>query len=169
MTMKTTSLAAAAIAALAVPSVAAAEKPDNPGAQGKTTAAEKKKAAKKTTRTHSRAFVVRGVDVSGLTITDGALGGELTLDPTSANFHARKVLELTKTELKGDDKVSFGTEGDKVLVRYVGLESDDELKATDAVKVIGKVQRDGDVNIRRITVIRETEDDTTTETEKPAA
>ena len=147
-------IAAATLAALALPGAALADGSDRAAEAHKQNAERKSQKAKKAPK--GKAFVVKGVDASGLTVTDGALAGALTLDPTSANQHARKKLELTKAALRGEDTVSFGTAGDKVLVKYVGLQSTDTLAPTDVVKVIGKVNRSGELDIRKITVTRET-------------
>ena len=152
-------IAAATLAAIALPGAALADGSD------RAAEAHKKNSERKAHKTHgakAKAFVVKGVDASNLTVTDGALAGALTLDPTSANKHARKALELTKTELKGEDTVTFGTAGDKTLIKYEGL------APTDVVKVIGKVNRSGEINIRKITVTRgETEtEQAETETKK---
>ena len=154
MSIKTKTIAAATLAALALPGAALAD------GSGRSADAHKKnteRKAQKAEKAHKgKAFVVKGVDAANLTVTDGALAGALTLDPTSANKHARRALELTKTELRGEDTVSFGTAGDKLLITYVGLQSTDALAPTDVVKVIGKVKRSGELDIRKITVTRET-------------
>jgi hypothetical protein len=162
MSMKTKTTTAAALAALAVPGAALAEKPAEPGKQGRDNAAAQQN--KTSGKAKQRAIVVRGVDVAGLTVTDGKLAGAITLDPTSANRHARRVLELTKAELRGDDTITIGTAGDAVVVTYEGLSSSDELKATDVVKIKARRTRDGAIDIRKITVTRPT-----AETEAPAA
>jgi hypothetical protein len=164
MSMKNKTIAAAALAALTLPGAALADGSDRAAEAHKKNS--ERKAQKKSHGPKAKAFVVKGVDASGLTVTDGALAGSLTLDPTSANKHARRALELTKTELAGEDTVSFGEAGDKVLVNYVGLTSTDTLAPTDVVKVIGKVNREGELNIRKITVTRESATETETETEK---
>ena len=163
--MKTKTTTAVALAALAVPGTALAEKPAEPGKQGRDKAAERQGATHGKAR--SRALVVRGVDVANLTVTDGKLAGAITLDPISANRHARRVLELSKAKLRSGDTITLGEAGDAVVVRYVGLSSSDELRDTDIVRVIGRRTRDGDVDIRRITVIRRSTE--TTETPAPAA
>jgi hypothetical protein len=93
---------------------------------------------------------------TALPVADGALTGPLTLDPTSANKHARTLLTLSKEELAGTATETFGVTGDAVVVKYVGLAATDALTATDVVKVLGKVKRDGTLDIRKITVTRET-------------
>jgi hypothetical protein len=155
MNMKTKIIAAAALAAIAVPTVAIADGSDRSGEAHKRNA--ERKAAKSTNK--GKAFVVKGVDGSNLTVTDGKLAGPLTLDPTSANKHARTFLELTKTELRGEDTVSFGEANDEVKINYVGLQPTDALQPTDTIKVIGKVTRASEpkLNIRKITVKRESE------------
>lgn len=147
--MKTKTLTAVSIAALAVPGAALAEGKGKGHGKSQTKSSHAK-------GPKAKAFTIQGVDAANLTVTDGKLAGPLTLDPTSANKHARVALELTKTELRGEDTVTFGDQGDAVLVKYVGLQSTDALQPTDKVKVIGKVTRSGDLNIRKIMVIRET-------------
>ena len=165
MSIKTKTTTAVALAALAVPGAALAEKPAQPGKQGQDKAAAQQ--GKAQGKAKQRAIVVRGVDVANLTVTDGKLAGAITLDPTSANRHARRLLDLSKDELRGEDTITLGAAGDAVVLRYVGLSSTDALQATDVVKVIGRRTRAGELDIRKITVIRPTEEDT--ETEAPAA
>lgn len=149
-TKRTTALLTAGFALAAAPALA--DRPDGAGGNGKS----------KTPASKGVGFTVAGVDLTGLSVTDGALTGALSLDPTSANSHARSFLGLTRAELNGEDLVSFGTSGDKVLVRYVGLASTDVVQPTDRVKVIGKVTRVRKsatatvrrLDIRRITVTR---------------
>lgn len=150
--MKTKTLAITAAAALAVPAAAQAAKPAEPGKQGKENAAAKQQAAK----AKGKSFTLKGVGLASLPVTDGALTGTLTLDPTSANKHARTLLTLSKADLKGTATETFGESGDKVDVKYVGLTAADALKATDVVKVVGKVVA-GKLDVRTITVKRETE------------
>ena len=161
--MKTKTTAAAAVAALALPSAALAHDGEKRHGNDDQRAEQKQKQKQKqehadkskSKRIKGKAFVVKGVDAAGLTITEGALAGQLTLDPTSANRHARRVLELTKTELRGEDTVTFGEAGDEVLVKYEGLTATDTLQPTDVVKVHGKVSRtDGKLDIRKITITR---------------
>ncbi len=163
MNLKKTAVATA-VAALALPGLAQAKKPENPGAQGKAKAEQKKTA--KAQKAKGVGFTVAGVDLAGLTVTDGKLAGALTLDPTSANKHARTLLKLTKADIAGEKTVELGTVGDAVLVRFNGLSSTDALLPTDRVKVIGKVSG-STLNIRKITVTRgETQTETETETTK---
>ena len=153
-------IATTAMAALAVPAAAVADKPENAGSKGKTKSAQAK------AKTKGKGFSVKGVDLSGLTITDGKLAGALTLDPTSANKHARKLLDLTKAEIKGEDTVQLGTAGDAVIIKLNGLSTGDPIQATDRVKVIGKVAGTT-LDIRKITITRgETESATTTTASK---
>ena len=164
MSIKTKTTAAVTLAALALPGAALADGSDRAAEAHKKNSERKAQKAKKAHK--GKAFVVKGVDAANLTVTDGALAGALTLDPTSANKHARKALELTKTELRGEDTVSFGTAGDKLRIKYEGLQSTDALLPTDEVKVIGKVNRQGQIDIRKITVERETADEQKTEAER---
>ena len=161
MSIKTKTIAAAALAALALPTGALAAGSERAAEAHKKNSERKAQKAKP----KSKAFVVQGVDLANLAVdADQKLTGPLTLDPTSANKHARTKLELTKTELRGEDTVTFGETGDAVLLRYVGLQATDPVQPTDKVKVIGKVTREGAINIRKITVIRETEETQTTAT-----
>ncbi|HEX8120634.1 MAG TPA: hypothetical protein VF549_05130 [Solirubrobacteraceae bacterium] len=148
--MKTKSIALAVVAALALPGAAVASKPAEPGKQGHDTAAAKQHAKKP----HGKAFTLKGTGLATLPVADGALTGPLTLDPTSANKHARTLLDLSKTDLKGTATETFGETGDKVVVKYAGLTATDALQATDVVKVLGKVVA-GKLDIRSITITRE--------------
>jgi hypothetical protein len=148
-------IATSAAAALAFPAAAAADKPAEPGAHGKANAAEQKAKQKKQKKQKARSFTLKGVDVAGLTVTDGKLAGPVTLDPTSANRFARTFLDLTKAELKGEDTVTLGTAADAVLISYNGLTATDALQPTDTLKVIGRV-KDGTLDIRKLVVTRET-------------
>ena len=147
--MKTKTLALTAVAALAVPAAAQAAKPAEPGKKGKETAAAKQQAKKP----KGKAFTLKGAGLASLPVTDGALTGALTLDPTSANKHARTLLELSKADLKGTATETFGETGDAVVVKYVGLTATDALQPTDVVKVLGKVVA-GKLDVRSITVKR---------------
>ena len=148
-------IATTALAALAFPGAALADKP-----------ADKPAKPTKTQKAKGVGFSVGGVDLTGLTVTDGKLAGALTLDPTSVNSHARKFLELSKADVKGDKTVSLGTAGDAVVVKYVGLTATDAVKPTDRVKVKGKLTGTT-LDIRKVTVSRgDTEDTTTTAASK---
>ena len=161
--MKTKTLALTAVAALALPGAAFAAKPEEPGKQGKEKAAATKgadksasakaKAKAKDKKAKGKSFTLKGVGLAALPVADGALTGELTLDPTSANKHARTLLELSKTDLRGTATETFGVTGDEVVVKYVGLSETDALQPTDRVKVIGKVVG-GELDIRKIKVAR---------------
>jgi hypothetical protein len=148
--MTTKLIATTAVAALALPAAALAERPADKPAKPDHPA----KQAKKPKKAKSVGFSVGGVDLSGLTVTDGKLAGPLTLDPTSANKHARTFLQLSKTDLKGEKTVSLGTAADAVRVRYEGLTATDTIQPTDRVKVIGKVSG-STLDIRKIVVKRE--------------
>ena len=146
--MKTKTLALTAVAALALPAAAVAKKP----------AEHPAKAPK------GKSFVVKGTTSdAALPVADGALTGALTLDPTSANKHARKALTLTKADIRGTATETFGVTGDEVVVKYSGLAATDALTTTDVVKVKGKVFRDGTLDIRRIQVVRKTAEEETPE------
>ena len=159
MNKKTAALTA--IAALALPAAAQADQPAEPGKQGRDKAAQKQSA--KASKAKGIGFSVKGTGLTALPVADGALTGALTLDPTSANRHARSLLTLTKADLRGTGTETFGVAGDKVVVEYVGLTAADALQATDVVKVGGKVTRTGKgkaatlgtLDIRRITITRE--------------
>jgi hypothetical protein len=160
MSIKTKTIAAAALAALTLPAAAIADGSD------RAAEAHKKNSERQAKKSHThkgKAFTIQGVDFTGVTLNaESELTGPITFDPTSANKHARKALDLTKTELRGEDTVTFGEADDKVILRYVGLQPTDALLPTDKVKVIGKVNRAGELNLRKITVIRETETETKT-------
>jgi hypothetical protein len=105
-----------------------------------------------------RGFVVAGVDGANVPTADGPLAGPITLDPVRANRGAKKFLELTKTELRGEDTVTFGTAGDQVDVRYIGL-APGPVQPTDIVLVKGKLRRqEGSatktLDIKKIVVLR---------------
>jgi hypothetical protein len=134
--------ATAAVAALAFPAAASADRP-----------ADKPAKPAKPSKTKSVGFAVGGVDLSGLTVTDGKLAGALTLDPTSANKHARTLLKLSKADVAGEKTVEVGTAGDAVRVRFNGLSATDSILPTDRVKVVGKVSG-STLNIRKVTVTR---------------
>ncbi len=148
--MKNKTLVLTAVAALAVPAAAQAKKPEEPGKQGREKAAAKQEAQKP----KGKSFTLKGTGLTALPVTDGALTGPLTLDPTSANKHARTLLTLTKAELRGTGTETIGEAGDKVVVKYEGLTATDALQATDVVKVLGKVVG-GKLDVRTITVTRE--------------
>ena len=168
MNLKKTAVATA-IAALAVPAAAQAKKPEAPGAQGKAKAEQQRSAkAPKAKKAKGVGFTIAGVDLAGLTVTDGKLTGPITLDPTAANKHARTSLDLTATELAGEDTVTFGAADDAVKVSYEGLTATDAIQPTDTVKVIGKVVRTrtkskgskpaftyGAIDIRKVVITRE--------------
>jgi hypothetical protein len=171
--MKTRTLALTAVAALALPGAALAAKPDqvgkpeDAGKQGhekaaatkgaEKSAAAKAKAEAKEKKAKGKGFALKGVGLATLPVADGALTGELTLDPTSANKHARTLLELSKDDLGGTATETFGTTGDEVVVKYVGLTATDALSATDRVKVLGKVAG-GELDIRSIKITRTTDE-----------
>jgi hypothetical protein len=162
--MKTKTLALTAVAALALPAAAQATKPAEPGKDGREKAASKK-AAKTPKKPKGVGFTVKGTGLTALPVADGALNGTLSLDPASANKHARTLLGLSTEDVDGTVVTQpFGVAGDEVVVKYVGLTAADALQATDVVKVQGKVARTGKgkaktlgtLDIRRITITRET-------------
>jgi hypothetical protein len=157
MTMKTKTTAMAAITALALPTVALAHDGEkHRGQDGKQRSEQrhdhgKHKGAKK----GKRSFVLAGVDATGLTVTDGKLAGQLTVDPLRASKGARQLLELTKAEIRGEDTVTFGTAGDAVRVKYKGLPAGEAPQPTDVVTVFGKISRaSGELDIKKIHVKR---------------
>src|SRR4051812_3579728 len=109
MSTKTKTTTAAAIAALALPSAALAH--DGHGAgksrsdDGTTTQQQRGAEHANGTKDHGwhkgwtkgkRSFVLFGTKASGLSVTDGKLGGPITLDPRSGNKAARIFLKLTR-------------------------------------------------------------------------
>jgi hypothetical protein len=177
MSKKTTAiLTTAGFAIFAAP--AAAERPENPGKQGRDVAAKQQvkqdeKRSAKAKKAKGVGFTLSGTGLTGaFPVADGALSGVLNLDVTSANKHARTFLSLDKAEIAGTQTFPVGTSGDKVVVKFDGLTATDTLVATDRVKVIGKVTRvrKGDsttvrsLDIRKIVVSR---GETETETEQP--
>lgn len=191
MRLKTTAVAvAAAVAALSVPAAAFAtddERPANPGQDGRDRAAQHRgdagaergqaraEEAKGKKGKKGRGFVVRGTELAGLTVTDDKVAGPFTLDLVMANKHARKLLEVEKSEIRGDDTTTIpAVADDTVRLRLKGVtDGDDEgtdvsladVLPTDRVKVIGKVARDGELNIRKIMVKRDSETEDEAETE----
>ncbi len=177
MSTKTKTTAAAAIVALALPAAAIAHddekhrdhdkqrsehRSDHRGEHGKHGEHRKHGEQRKHGKRHGwkhgrRAFVLGGVDATGLTVTDGKLAGQLTLDPLFASKRARRLLDLTKDEIRGDDTVTFGTAGDAVRVKYKGLPEGEAPQPTDVVTVFGKV-RDGELDIKKIWVKRRSAD-----------
>ncbi len=159
--MKKTAVAAA-LTALAVPAAAQAHRPDDAGERGLATAEQKRAGHDKTKDargTQRVGFALSGVGVTGLSASEGKLTGPFTLDPTSANKAARKLLEIDRTFIKGTETTSVpAVAGDEVKLRLVGLTDASQIQPTDRVKVIGKVTRDGELNIRKITVKRPDED-----------
>src|SRR5688500_16832168 len=169
--MKTKTLALTAIAALALPAAPKAPKPAEPGKEGREKAASKK-ADQTPKKAKGIGATVKGTGLTALPVADGALNGTLSLDPTSANKHARTLLGLSTEDVEGTVVTQpFGVAGDAVRVKYVGLTATDALQATDVVKVQGKVTRTGKgkaktlgtLDIRRITITREAPE------EEPAA
>lgn len=141
--MNTKLITAAALAALAVPTVAQAKKPDDAGDKGRTTAAAKK--AGKASKGKGVGFVVAGtlVDPAGVDVAAKSVALPLSLDLTSANRHARAVLgsDVTREFVAGDGQKAVGAEGDAFRVRFVGFDAGEPAAAGDRVKVAGKVTR----------------------------
>ena len=157
-------IALTAVAALALPATAQATKPAEPGKQGKQHAAHTKSAdAKPAKKAKTVGFSIKGTTAAtALPVADGALTGPITLDPKSANKHARGLLTLTKADLRGTSTEDVGVAGDAVEVKYVGLTATDPLTATDKIKIVGRVERSGKgkaktygaLDIRKIVVTR---------------
>ena len=170
MLKKTATLTA--IAALAVPALATADKPADAGSKGKTQSAAAKSKQK------GVGFTAAGLWVSGFDglTTDSKEQrdvSDFTLNLTSANKHARTFLGLAtkpSSETPVSKEIDAAT-GDKAVIRLIGFDSTDVIDATDRVKVIGKVTRvrKGDttttrvLDIRRIT-IKDVEPETAPET-----
>ena len=146
-------IATTAMAALAVPAAAVADGTDHQRSHGKTKSeqAKAKKAGK------GKSFTLKGISATGLTVTDGKLGGPITLDPTSANRFARTFLQLSKADLKGTKTVTLGTAADAVRITYVGLTAGTAPAATDTVKVLGRV-KNGGLDVSKIVVKRDNDD-----------
>ncbi len=164
MTKKTTTAAlTAGFALLATP--AFADRPADAGRKGQEKAAQqqaKQRGNQQAKQQKGVGFTLSGVGLTSLPVADGALTGPLTLDVTSANRHARTLLGLSRDEIAGTGTFSVGTTGDGVVVRFDGLSASDALRATDRIKLIGKVTRvrKGDtttvrtLDIRKIVVTR---------------
>jgi hypothetical protein len=176
MSTKTKTTAAAAIAALTLPGAALAHDGEKGRDHGQKHAAEHRsddrgdrgergKHGKRHRWHHGRrAFVLAGVDATGLSVTDGKLAGPLTLDPLRANKKARRLLDLTKAEIRGEDTVTFGEAGDEVRVKYIGLPEGEAPQPTDVVMVFGKVRK-GELNIKKIWVKRKSAETESARTE----
>lgn len=169
--MKTKFIATTAIAALAVPGAALADgKPSDAGSKGKTTSQQSKSKPK------GVGFSLGAVDVTGFTVTDGVVA-PFSLDPTSANKHARSFFDpdLTKEFIEGEGTVQVPVaDGDTAIVRYHGLSSTDAIQPTDRIKVVGKVTKvkKGDtttqrvLDIRKVVITRHEAEPETAKTEK---
>ena len=175
MSIKTKTTTAAALAALAVPSAALA----HDGDKGKHKGHDKDRSAQVDKRggdhgskgdrgakgkhhgwSKGRGFMIAGVDVTALNVTDGKLTAPITLDPIAANRKARTLLDLTKAEIKGEDTVAVGTADDAVKVKYHGLAPTDALQPTDIVKIQGKVDsKTKALDITKIHVVRRSADE----------
>ena len=179
LTLKKTT-AALALAALAVPAAAQADRPDNRGTKNAAERQERneQRAAQKqnkSKRFKGVGFAVSGVDYKGAALTSSKEEqdvAEFTLDVTSANRHARRYLELaTRPSKKApaqDTPISDTVDG-KAIVRLVGFEQGETPDADDRVKVIGRVTRvkkddtttERKLDIRRI-VIKDVDPETET-------
>jgi hypothetical protein len=160
--------AAIAIAALAVPAAAQADKPENAGSKGHEKAQQqtKRQGKKSEQRFRGVGFTVRGLDYKGPAPTESRESqtiSQFSLDITSANRHARRYLGLTdrpsKREAAQDRSINDTYDG-KAIIRLVGFEQGDTITPDDRVKVSGRVTRvrKGDssterkLDIRRITI-----------------
>ena len=190
--MKKTAVAAA-LTVLAVPAAAQAHRPDDAGERGRATAEQKRaghddQRSERSAKRHGRhgrrgvGFALAGTKVGGLAVTDGRLTAPLTLDPTAANKHARKLLGIDRAFIQGTEttEVPVAAEGDEAKVRFVGVtdgNADGKVDAadvlpTDRVRVLGKVKRTrtrtgeertttyGPLDIRKVVVKRATETQT---------
>ena len=188
--MKKTAVAAA-LTALAVPSAAVADhrEPTDRG-HGNDRSEQDRGDSQRQNQNRSRhqnrnrrgkqsvGFSLSGTGLSGLSGSTLAL--PLTLDVTSANRHARRLLELTRADIQGSGTETFGASSDTFLLRFAGITDGNndgtvdlaDVLATDRVKVIGKVTRtrtrdeDGDrttsyggLNIRKIVISRASAED----------
>jgi hypothetical protein len=178
--------AAVAVAALALPAAAQADRPQDPGSKGKTRSAEAKAGQQKGKKTKGVGFSVSGVALEGLALDQAGTGvaGPFSLDLTSASGHALKALELAKGDVAKQEAVAIpAVAGDAVKVSFEGVTDGADqdtsvgladVVATDRVKVVGKVARTvtkgrtakgakftyGAIDIKKIVITRgETEQD----------
>jgi opacity protein-like surface antigen len=174
--------AAIAIAALAVPAAAQADKPENAGSHGRDKAAQKQSHGKKSDRFRGVGFTVRGVNFQGTVPPESRESqtvSEFSLDVTSANKHARRYLGLTEKSRQlrqnhSQTSINDTVDG-KAIVRLVGFEQGEQPDADDRVNVVGRVSRtrksdsssstERKLDIRRITI--KDVDATDGEQEKP--
>jgi hypothetical protein len=129
-------LSTAALALAAAPALAHSGPPADPGSQGKNHANNHSQNSHKCT-VHKVAYVASGTLVSQ-TLTknaDGTYTGDVTVNVTKTNRHARADKGTTKTYTVSNAHVSFGL-ADTNNDGSVGL---DDLAANDRVKVIGKI------------------------------
>jgi hypothetical protein len=144
--------AAIAIAALAVPAAAQADKPQDAGSKGREKAQQQQSKrhghGKKSDRFRGVGFTLRGVDYKGATPTTESRASqtlsEFSLDVTGANRHAYRYLGLTDRPSKREpaqDKSIKDTFDGKASVRLVGFEQGEQPDSDDRVKVIGRVTR----------------------------
>ena len=175
MNLKKTAVATA-VATLAIPAAAQADKPADAGSKGKAKQSQPKQVG----------FTVGGLYTSGLTLPlleqrdeDQTVSGPLILQVTSANKHAREFLVFTKANKPSKERPKSRTITlTNDTVRFVGFDADDVLDATDRVKVIGKVTRTGKgkdktaaggtLDVRRV-IVTDVEPETETEMQAPAA
>lgn len=152
--MKKTAVAAA-LTALAVPAAAQADRPDKRGDGERANAGQKqdRREARKERRENRRSrvgFVVAGVKLENLTVTDGRISA-FSLDLTAANKHARKLLGVDRAFIRGTESKQIPVvAGDEAKVRLRGItDGGDEgttveladVLPTDRVHVIGKARK----------------------------
>jgi hypothetical protein len=163
--------AAIAIAALAVPAAAQADKPEDAGSKGREKAQQQqqsKRQNKKSERFRGVGFTVRGLYKGGLESADQdsrekqTIGG-IELAATSANKQARNALTFTTRPSKESPQDTTVTDShdQKAVLRFVGFEEGEKPGENDRVSIIGKVsrKRKGDssgssraIDVRRIVV-----------------
>jgi hypothetical protein len=164
MSTKTKTTTVAALAALVLPTAALAHDGEQKGQRSGERDRQEQRSErgdrghdrKGHKRFGGRGFLVAGVDAANLSVSpEGKLAGPLTVDPVAASRSARKLLELTREELRGEGTVTFGVAGDDVKLRYRGLTATDALTATDVVSVVGKINRKtGALDIKKIQITR---------------
>ena len=100
-----------------------------------------------------KAFTLKGIGLTALPVTDGALTGALTLDPTSANKHARTLLDLSRRTSAAPRPRPSARPATRSSSSTSASPRPTRSQATDVVKVIGKVV-ERQLDIRKITVKR---------------
>lgn len=140
-----TTIATATMAALALPAGAAADKPERPGKPRHEHAAK----AAATVKAQRVAFVVTGTGLSGLTLSDAG-SSAFALDIARANKHARAALQLTAAQIAAASATQMAAEANGLRLKFDDDITDGngdgkvdlaDVRPTDRVKVIGKVER----------------------------